>query len=143
MSLWYIRLAIMDIMFISCVCFFLRIIFKFKLKYVSCKAFLQNAFVLFFSHVSFNLSLIYMKCREQFNWITKLINWNELLPLILYGLLHIRLWIFQFYDNVDVIYDSYPLECTCSRSTVMMLQCLDLSMFLYSVTEFEQVISWW
>ena len=56
------------------------------LRYVSCKRFSRN--VLFFSHVAFNLSLIYMKCREQFNWVTKLINWNELLPLILLGLLH-------------------------------------------------------
>ena len=74
-SLWYICSAIMDT-FISL--FFLHIIFKFKLKYVSCKTFLQNIFVLFFSHMAFDLN---MKCWEQFNWITKLINWNELLPL--------------------------------------------------------------
>ena len=53
--------------------YFLRLFFLHKfsnlnlIKYVSCKTFLQNILVLFFSHVAFNLSLIYMKCREQFN----------------------------------------------------------------------------
>ena len=92
-----------------CICFFSTQFSNFFfIKYVSCKTFLQkclcsykNIFVLFFSHVAFNLSFIYINCWEQLiELLNRSIELNYCHQFRKGWYILYRLWIYQFYDYI-------------------------------------------